>query len=209
MAINIAWPTGVITVPRADMNLVQTNPFEVRELDLEAFREELRAAEDDAAGMPWPKTHNHNTTVTLSGTTYARVIEIINGYTVTFEDGSYAVNAIGANSNIADVLNLNAVQLRTQNSAGLIVTAGGGGGSTDLTAIELQLDQIEAKVDNVDTDVAAIDTKVTTVETKIDNVDADIAAVDTKVTTVETKVDTLQETADDALTLNEFIALKD
>lgn len=151
MAVSIDWPTGVITIPRADMTLVQSVPFEVRELNLEAFREELRALEDDAAGMPWPKTHNHNTTVTLSGTIYARVIEIVNGYTVTFEDGSYAVDAKGANSNIADVLNLNNVQLRTANSAGLIVTAGGSGGG--LTQDDLN--QIIAAINSSTTTINA------------------------------------------------------
>jgi len=48
------------------------------------------------------------------------VVEIINGYTVTFEDDSYAVNLVGANSNIADVVNLNTVSVRAANSAGLI-----------------------------------------------------------------------------------------
>jgi len=39
---------------------------------------------------------------------------------VTFEDGSYAVNLVGANSNISDITNLNSVSVRAANSAGLI-----------------------------------------------------------------------------------------
>jgi hypothetical protein len=50
----------------------------------------------------------------------AMVIEIINGYTVTFEDGQYAVNLVGANSNVGDKVNLNDVSVRSANSAGLI-----------------------------------------------------------------------------------------
>jgi hypothetical protein len=36
--------------------------------------------------MAFPSTHIHNTAVTLSGVTYARTVEIINGYTIDFED---------------------------------------------------------------------------------------------------------------------------
>lgn len=119
MAITINWPTGVISVPRADMTLVQTTPFEIRELDINAFRLALKNLEDDPEGQPWIQTHNHNTVVTVGGVTLARVVEIINGYTVTFENGTYAVNLVGANSNIADVTNLNTVSVRAANSAGL------------------------------------------------------------------------------------------
>jgi hypothetical protein len=52
----------------------------------------------------------------------ARVIEILEPYTITFEDGAYAVNLVGANSNVADRLNLNQVSVRASNSAGLIQT---------------------------------------------------------------------------------------
>ena len=126
MTISIAWGTGVITVPRADMTLLQASP-EIRELDLDVFRLALNALQDDPEGMPFLVTHTHNTEVTIAGATYARVIEIINGYTVTFEDGQYAVNMVGANSNVAEVANVNQVSVRSNNSAGLqLVTAGSG-----------------------------------------------------------------------------------
>jgi len=120
MAISINWPTKVINVPKADMTLVQSTPIEIRELNINTFRLTLKNLEDDEAGMPFPRTHNHNTIVTVGGVTLARVVEIINGYTVTFGNGTYAVNLVGANSNIGDVLNLNTVSVRAANSAGLI-----------------------------------------------------------------------------------------
>src|SRR3990167_3435401 len=120
MAISINFPTGVISVPKADMTLVQSTPIEIRELNINTFRLALKNLEDDAEGQVWPTTHNHNTIVAVGGVTLARVVEIINGYTVTFEDDSYAVNLVGANSNIADVVNLNTVSIRAANSAGLI-----------------------------------------------------------------------------------------
>lgn len=112
--------TKVISVPKSDMTLVQTVPYEIRELDIQTFRLELRdleAGEDE--GRPWGTTHNHNTEVTVSGTTLARVVFILAPYTITFEDGQYAVNIVGGNSNISDVVNLNQVSVRSNNSAGL------------------------------------------------------------------------------------------
>lgn len=100
------------------MLLVQSSPTEIRQLDINTFRLELKDLEDDE-GMPFLDTHSHNQPVTVGGVTLARVVEIINNYTITFEDGQYAVNLVGANSNIADVTNVNQVSVRSANSAGL------------------------------------------------------------------------------------------
>jgi len=118
MAISINWVTKEIFIPKLDTQLVQSVPQEIRQLDIDTFRLELKDIED-GEGMPFATTHNHNTTITVGGVTLARVIEIINGYTITFEDGQYAVNLVGANSNIADVTNVNQVSVRSSNSAGL------------------------------------------------------------------------------------------
>lgn len=131
MSISIDWGTKVISVQKSDMVQIQTSPFEIRELNLDTFRLALKDLEDSDEGMMFPDTHRHNTAVTLAGITLARVVEIINGYTVTFEDGQYAVNAIGANCNLADVLNLNQVSLRTFNSAGLQIVSIGSGLTLD------------------------------------------------------------------------------
>lgn len=119
MAISVDWGQRIINVPRADMTLLQSMPTEIRQLNLNTFRLTLKDLEDDAAGMPFPDTHRHNTTVEVGGVILARVVEIINGYTVTFEDGQYAVNLVGANSNVGDVVNVNQVSVRSANSAGL------------------------------------------------------------------------------------------
>jgi len=130
MAISVNWPTRIITVPKADTTLIQSSPTEIRELDIDDFRKALKDLEDDE-GMPFLDTHSHNTTVTVGGVTLARVVSIINGYTVTFEDGQYAVNLVGANSNLSDVTNVNQVSIRSANSAGLIES-----GVSGLTASE-------------------------------------------------------------------------
>lgn len=121
--ITINWGTKVITIPKSYLTLVQTTPVEIYDLPLNQFRLDLKALESTAEGIPHPATHKHNTEVSLGGIVYARVIEIINGYTVTFENGSYAVNLIGANSNVGDRVNLNLVSVRSSNSAGLISNA--------------------------------------------------------------------------------------
>jgi len=123
MAVTIDWPSGVINVPRADMTLVQTTPTEIRNLDLNWFRLQLKALEETPDGMVNLKTHDHNTEVELGGIVYARIIEILEPYTITFEDGQYAVNLTGANSNVGDRVNVNQVSVRSQNSAGLISNA--------------------------------------------------------------------------------------
>jgi hypothetical protein len=122
MAITITWGTKVVNIPKADMTLIQSSP-EVRELDINAFRLALKALEDDPDGMPFPDTHRHNTEVTLAGLTYARTVEIINGYTVEFEDGQYTVNCVGANHNLSDAKVANQVSLIVNNAAGLITNS--------------------------------------------------------------------------------------
>jgi hypothetical protein len=101
------------------MVLIQSTPVEIRQLNLDTFRLALKDLEDGEDGMPWPKTHNHNTSLNVGGVILARTVEIINGYTVTFEDGQYAVNLVGANSNVGDRVNVNQVSVRSSNSAGL------------------------------------------------------------------------------------------
>lgn len=121
IGVSIDWGTRTIHVPKSYLQLVQSIPTEIYNMDLNQFRLSLRDLEDSDNGMAYLRTHNHNTTVVLSGITYARIVEIINGYTVTFEEGQYAVNLIGANSNVSDVTNVNSVSVRPNNSAGLVI----------------------------------------------------------------------------------------
>jgi hypothetical protein len=120
MAISIDWATKVITVPKADTTLVSAGPPEIRSLDVNQFRKDLNALQAGEEGMWADTTHNHSPPVSVGGITLGRVVEIINGYTITFENGAYAVNLTGANNNVSDVVNLNSVSIRSANSAGLI-----------------------------------------------------------------------------------------
>ncbi len=118
MALSVNWLTKVVTIPQADLTLISGTLYEY---DVgTTFRTAIKAIEASEEAMGKVDIHNHVTTVSLSGTIYARFVIIINGYSVTFEDGQYGVNLIGANHNFADVLNRNQVSISSQNSAGLV-----------------------------------------------------------------------------------------
>jgi hypothetical protein len=120
MAVTINWETKVISLLKTDLTLIQSTPSEIYELDVDWFRLQLKNIEDDTEGVPFSDTHIHNTEVTLGGLTLARVVEIIDPYTITFENDQYAVNLVGANNNIADKTNVNQVSVRSNNSAGMV-----------------------------------------------------------------------------------------
>lgn len=128
MAVSINWGTKVINIPQADLTPLGGNRYR---LDVNTFRLALKDLEDSDEGIAYLKTHNHNTAVTLAGVTYARTVEIINGYTVEFENGVYSVECVGANHNISDVKVVNSVSLIVGNSAGLIQVSSGSGLSAE------------------------------------------------------------------------------
>jgi len=123
--ISIDYSTFIITIPQSYLTLLSGVTYE---LDINQLRQDLKDLEDDSSGMPFPKTHTHNTEYTVSGTTYARAVIIQPPYTVSFEDTGtdYVVSCVGANHNLADILNGTNVNLIINNAAGLIVTSGGG-----------------------------------------------------------------------------------
>ena len=113
--------TKVINVPQADLTLITGTLYQ---LDTNWFRMQLKALEVTDYGIVHERTHKHNTEVTVAGVTYARTLEIINGYSITFESGSYSVRLVGSNNNFFDIengiLNQNQVQVIPTNSAGLV-----------------------------------------------------------------------------------------
>ena len=120
--IYVDWANRIIFVPKQVTAPIQLTPTEIRELDTDAFRLSLKSLEDSPEGMPYLDTHRHIAGVSVGGVTLARVVEIINDYTITFEDGQYAVNLTKSNNNIGDRVNVNQVSVRAANSAGLMQT---------------------------------------------------------------------------------------
>ena len=121
MAITLDPATFVLSIPQADLTLISGTIYKA---DTEAIRLELKALEASVAYMGLPKMLNHNTTVTLFGVTYARSIEILSPYSITFTpDSQWSVRLDGSNNNYGDVaagiLNQNQVQVIPTNSAGL------------------------------------------------------------------------------------------
>lgn len=122
MAITIDWATKVISVPQADLTLVSGTLYE---MNTNTFRQSLKSLEASEEGIVFADTHRHNTEVTVAGTTFARSVEVINGYSVTFTpDSQWTARLVGSNNNIFDVqngiLNQNQVQVIPTNSAGLV-----------------------------------------------------------------------------------------
>jgi len=124
MPLSIDWATKIITIPQTYLTHISGDIYE---LNVNEFRLDLKDIEDTAEGMVFPDTHRHVTETTVGGVTYSRFVEIINNFTVTFEDGIYIVNLVGANNNILDVTNLNYVSVRSANSAGLQTVVQGSG----------------------------------------------------------------------------------
>jgi len=120
--ITVDWPLRRIFVPQSYLVDLGSSLFE---LDVNQFRLDLKDLEDDPLeGQVYPDTHQHNTEATLSGTTFTRLVEIINGYTIEFEDTIPRVRLTGANNNILDVAIINGVSIASTNSAGLVTIPG-------------------------------------------------------------------------------------
>lgn len=109
-----------ITTPISDLVLVDPGPPNlIRRLDVVPWSRALRAAEASEEGIVYPRTHNYSGPVSIGTITLGDVVEVINGWNNTFEDGQYAVRLNGANNNVEDVTNVNQVSIRSANSAGL------------------------------------------------------------------------------------------
>lgn len=117
MAITVNEVTKVIFIPQADLISLGGSNYE---LDTEWFRLQLKIWEASTEGGYLSRTHLRAPPATVGGVTIAQSITIINGYTITFEDGQYRVILTGSNNNILDVANLNQVSIGSTNSAGLV-----------------------------------------------------------------------------------------
>jgi hypothetical protein len=124
MALSLDPATKLITIPQADLTFVSGALYT---LDTDQFRKDVMAllASEDYIWME--DAFTHNTEVTVAGTTFARTIEFINGYSIEFEDtgGAYTVRLEGSNNNIFDVENgilvpTSLVTVISTNSAGLV-----------------------------------------------------------------------------------------
>ncbi len=128
MALTVDWNAKVISIPQSDLTFISGTLYDA---DTDAIRLQLKSIEA-GEGIPFEDTHRHNTEVTIVGVTFARTIEIINGYSLQFTpDSQYTVRLTGSNNNFFDVANgvlvQNQVQVIPNNSAGLVVVNTGSG----------------------------------------------------------------------------------
>lgn len=134
MTITINEATKRITIEQSDLTLVSGTLYE---LNTETLRNGLNDLMDDERYMWMDDYAIRNAPVTVAGTTFAQTIEIVNGYSVEFDDtpGAYTVRLAGSNNNLFDVENSilapNQVNVIATNSAGLIVTQSGDNVDTD------------------------------------------------------------------------------
>jgi hypothetical protein len=119
--ISIDYTTYVINVPKADTQFVETNPqtgLEVRALNIVTFGKALADVQDNSQDVWAPTAFTYTAPADVGGVFLAPVLLILSPYTVTFEDGQYAVNFVGGNTNLQDFVNVNQVSIRPANSAG-------------------------------------------------------------------------------------------
>lgn len=136
MTLSVNWNTTTFSVPQADLALVGGTLYE---MDTEVvFRQGVNAIMASEEGIVFEDPIDHNTQYTVAGVTYARKVEMINGYSLEFTPNSqWTVRYTGSNNNLFDVengvLTQNQVQVISNNSAGLqVVTQAGGGGDAPL-----------------------------------------------------------------------------
>ncbi len=137
MTISIEEATQIITVDQADLTFVSGALYD---MDTNDYRLAVGALLDDERYMWMDPAFIHNTQVTVAGTTFARTIEQINGYSLTLENLTYSARMINSNNNLFDVENgiLNPsgnVTVVSTNAAGLIVNQGQSIGQGDIDNI--------------------------------------------------------------------------
>lgn len=122
MAMTLDPATKVFTILQADLTLVTGTLYSA---DTDELRKEMNALLASENYIWMETSYLHNTEVTISGTTYARTLSTINGYSYTFSPNSqWSVRLEGSNNDFWDIeagnLNQNQVQVIPTNAAGLI-----------------------------------------------------------------------------------------
>ena len=122
MALTLDPATKIFSILQADLTFISGALYE---LDTDQFRKDAMDLLASESYIWMEDCYTHNTEVTVAGTTFARTIEWINGYSITFENLVYSVRLAGSNNNLFDVENgiLNPsgnVTVISGNAAGLI-----------------------------------------------------------------------------------------
>jgi hypothetical protein len=124
----VDWPTRILYIDQSE--LTEITAGELYGLDTTDLWTLIHDIQDGEDGMANPDIMFHSLPYTLSGVSYARAVEIINGYQIQFTGPSppndhYTVVLSGGNNNVADVFIPNPVSVISNNSAGLATAAAG------------------------------------------------------------------------------------
>jgi len=122
MAITLDPATRVFSVPQSDLTLVSGTLYDA---DTDQIRKDMFTLLASESYIWLPDAFVHNAEVTVAGTTYARLIEMINNFSIQFTPNTqWTVRLVGSNNNMFDAQNgiliQNQVQVIPTNSAGLI-----------------------------------------------------------------------------------------
>ena len=132
MAFTFDYLNKIISVPQADLTFVSGTFYT---MDTNWFKNQLLAEMGSENGIWADDMYVHNTQVgPIAGTTFARTIQIVNGWKVQFTpDSQWTVQLEGSNNDIWSVgdgiLVQNQVQVIPTNSGGLVVGGSGSGAS--------------------------------------------------------------------------------
>ena len=124
---SVQWDTRILSIDQSE--LVEVTAGTVYSMDTGWLWTTIHDIQDDPGGMANPDIMFSSQPYTLSGVTYARAVEIVNGYKIQFTgpvapNDHYAVVLQGGNNNVADVFIPNPVTVIANNSAGLAEAAG-------------------------------------------------------------------------------------
>lgn len=123
MAITIDHLTKEIHVLKSYSTFNRTDPItglEIRTLDVDTFGKDLYDLQDNTDEVWAATAFEYTQAKTVGNLQLAPVLIILSPYRVTFENGTYALEFANANTNIADVVTVNNVSIRPNNSAGLV-----------------------------------------------------------------------------------------
>lgn len=139
MAITIDYLTNEILIPKADTVFVSTDPItgrETRSLDMDFLWKALADIQDNTTDVWAPTAYINTPPQDLGGITLARSVLILDPYYVTFENGTYAVELEGGNTNLHTRTTVNSVAVHSNNSVGFAqIVSGSGVLPADITAI--------------------------------------------------------------------------
>ncbi len=110
------WNTKVITIPKTELTLDTGTKYKLTVVYWFELLRELNGSVEGIAETINSSLFNN----TPPTTSTPRIVDVINGYTVQFEDGLYSVELTNGNTNYRDVEIKNQVSVGTNNTTGFI-----------------------------------------------------------------------------------------